>query len=218
MELRDNLKRLREQQGISGKEFANQLDLNYSTYMTYESANPQKARWPNEETLLKIAAALHTSTDDLLGYHVDPYGQAESMLQSIGIDVMHDVDNVRLKVPADIYEYLSHQSKMFLENLVMHATTGQQQSLEVTMSAEMFRDFIDKSMKPAIDESKKTLFNTFMDTFLAKIQWYHYEQELRTAYQKDQPPTPFLGHDPFPTSKAKEKAANPKANGKHKKD
>ncbi|WP_303104215.1 helix-turn-helix domain-containing protein [uncultured Mitsuokella sp.] len=230
MALRDNLKRLREQQGISGKEFANQLDLNYSTYMTYESTNPQKARWPNEETLLKIATALHTSTDDLLGYRVDPYERAESMLQSIGVVVTHDAGNVRLEVPADIYDYLSRQSKMFLENLVMHAMAGQQQSVEIVMPEETFHDCVDKAVEPATDESQKVFFNTFMDTFLARIQWYHYEQELRTAYQKDHPLTPFLGHDPFPTGKepdkadspradqAKEKAADPKANGKHKKD
>lgn len=49
MALRDNLKRLREQQGISGKEFANQLDLNYSTYMTYESTNPQRHVGPTKK-------------------------------------------------------------------------------------------------------------------------------------------------------------------------
>lgn len=230
MALRDNLKRLREKQGISGKEFANQLDLNYSTYMTYESTNPQKARWPNEETLLKIATALHTSTDDLLGYRVDPYERAESMLQSIGVVVTHDAGNVRLEVPADIYDYLSRQSKMFLENLVMHAMAGQQQGIEIAMPEEAFHDFVDKAVEPATDESQKVFFNTFMDTFLARIQWYHYEQELRAAYQKDHSLTPFLGHDPFPTGKetdkadsshadqANKKAANPKANGKHKKD
>lgn len=222
MSLKDNLKRLREQQGLSGKEFASQLDINYSTYMTYESSNPQKARWPNEETLLKIAAALHTSTDELLGYRADSYGRAESMLRSIGIDVTHDTGGVHLSIPADIYACLSRQSQMFLENLAMHAATGQQQSLAVTLPVQTFHDFVDKSMEPAIDESQKVLFNTFVDAFLAKVQWYHYEQTLRTAYQKGQPLTPFLGHDPFKepdkadgthADQAKEKTADPKADG-----
>ena len=150
------------------------------------------------------------------------------MLQSIGIGVTHDTGNVRLNVPADIYEYLSRQSKMFLENLVMHTMAGQQQGVEIVMPDETFHDFVDKAVEPATDESQKVFFNTFMDTFLAKLQWYHYEQELRTAYQKGHPLTPFLGHDPFPTGKkpdkadsphadrAKEKAADPKANGNKK--
>ena len=93
------------------------------------------------------------------------------------------------------------------------------------MPDETFHDFVDKAVEPATDESQKVFFNTFMDTFLARIQWYHYEQELRAAYQKDHPLTPFLRHDPFPTGKepdkadsphadqTKEKAADPKADG-----
>lgn len=69
MALRDNLKRLREQQGMTGKEFAASIGISYTTYMNYENSNPEKARWPSEETLVKIAAALHVSLDDLLGYH-----------------------------------------------------------------------------------------------------------------------------------------------------
>ena len=226
MSLHDNLSQLRLSLGYqSAKDFAIQAGIPYSSYSAYE-----RKAWPSEENLIKIARALHVSLDDLIGYHVDLYERAESMLQSIGVVVTHDAGNVRLKVPADIYEYLSRQSKMFLENLVMHAMAGQQQGVEIVMPEETFHDFVDKAVEPATDESQKVFFNTFMDTFLASIQWYHYEQELRTAYQKDHPLTPFLGHDPFPTGKesdkadsshadqANKKAANPKANGKHKKD
>lgn len=69
MALKDNLKRLREQAGYSnGKEFADVLDIAYPRYMTYE-----RGSWPNEEILIRIAAALHVSVDDLLGYKVDTY-------------------------------------------------------------------------------------------------------------------------------------------------
>lgn len=226
MSLHDNLSQLRISRGYqSAKDFAIQAGIPYSSYSAYE-----RKAWPSEENLIKIARALHVSLDDLIGFQIDRYERAESMLQSIGIGVTHDEGNIRLKVPADIYEYLSRQSKMFLENLVMHAMAGQQQGVEIVMPEEAFHDFVDKAVEPATDESQKVFFNTFMDTFLARIQWYHYEQELRAAYQKDQPLTPFLGHNPFPTDKepdkadsphadqAKEKAADPKANGKHKKD
>lgn len=53
------------------------MGLKYSTYMTYETTNPVKSRWPNEETLVKIAAALHVSVDDLLGYTVPVVGKYE---------------------------------------------------------------------------------------------------------------------------------------------
>ena len=226
MSLHDNLSQLRISRGYqSAKDFAIQAGIPYSSYSAYE-----RKAWPSEENLIKIARALHVSLDDLIGFQIDRYERAESMLQSIGIGVTHDEGNIRLKVPADIYEYLSRQSKMFLENLVMHAMAGQQQGVEIVMPEEAFHDFVDKAVEPATDESQKVFFNTFMDTFLARIQWYHYEQELRAAYQKDHSLTPFLGHDPFPTGKepdkadsshadqANKKAADPKANGKHKKD
>lgn len=75
MALKDNLKRLREQAGYSnGKEFADVLDIAYPRYMTYE-----RGSWPNEEILIRIAAALHVSIDDLLGYKVDTYGHCKAV-------------------------------------------------------------------------------------------------------------------------------------------
>lgn len=73
----ENLRSLRKKQGLNGKEFAQRLGLKYSTYMTYETTNPVKSRWPNEETLVKIAAALHVSVDELLGYTVPIVGEYE---------------------------------------------------------------------------------------------------------------------------------------------
>lgn len=223
MSLHDNLSQLRLSRGYqSAKDFAIQAGIPYSSYSAYE-----RKAWPSEENLIKIARALHVSLDELVGFHVDLYERAESMLRSIGIDVTHDTGGVHLNIPSDIYACLSRQTQMFLENLAMHAATGQQQSLAVTLPVQTFHDFVDKSMETAIDESQKVLFNTFVGDFLAKVQWYHYEQTLRTAYQKGQPLTPFLGHNPFKepdkadgthADQANKKAANPKASGKQKKD
>lgn len=88
MALRDNLKRLREAAGLSGKELAKQISMNYASYMTYENPNKENSRWPNEETLLKIAAALHVSLDDLLGYHPDEYDKAVRLFkESVKCDI-----------------------------------------------------------------------------------------------------------------------------------
>lgn len=79
MALRDNLKQLREQQGMTGKEFAAAVGISYTTYMNYENTKLKKGSWPNEETLIKIATALHVSLDDLLGYHLDEYDKAAAL-------------------------------------------------------------------------------------------------------------------------------------------
>ena len=47
----------------------------YSTYSTYESGKSE----PKATALVKIAAALHVSVDDLLGYHVHDFDKAASL-------------------------------------------------------------------------------------------------------------------------------------------
>ena len=48
---------------MNGKEFAKSLGLKYETYIGYET----KGTEPKQETLIKIAAALGVSIDELLG-------------------------------------------------------------------------------------------------------------------------------------------------------
>ena len=93
MALRDNLKRIREGRHLTGKELANALGIQYGTYMTYEAPTQGKSRWPSEENLLKIAAALHVSVDDLLGYKVDEYENRAASLMSFGFDLVENDDD-----------------------------------------------------------------------------------------------------------------------------
>ena len=67
MSLQDNLRTLRKKAGYTqAKDFAeNVLKMSYSTYMGYET----RGVWPSEETLIKIADALETSVDTLLGHY-----------------------------------------------------------------------------------------------------------------------------------------------------
>ena len=66
--LQDNLKILRKKAGYqSAKEFANSLDIPYTTYMGYEN----KGTWPTQENLFKIANKLGVSIDMLLSYEIN---------------------------------------------------------------------------------------------------------------------------------------------------
>lgn len=69
MSLEDNLRTLRESAGYTNaKDFAqNILHIPYSSYLGYE----MRGVWPSEENLIKIADALHVTTDELLGYRVN---------------------------------------------------------------------------------------------------------------------------------------------------
>jgi len=60
----NNLRFYRKQAGINAKDFAAQLGIKYTTYAGYEN----QGREPKYDVLCKIAAALHVSIDDLIGY------------------------------------------------------------------------------------------------------------------------------------------------------
>ncbi len=63
-----NLKRAREQKGLSQKEVAEGIGVAKSTYSMYESGN----REPNVQTIRKIADVLNVSADELLGLDDEP--------------------------------------------------------------------------------------------------------------------------------------------------
>ena len=76
MQLNERLQQLREKAGFeNAKLFAKAIKMPYSTYSTYESGKSE----PKATALVKIAAALHVSVDDLLGYHVDDFDQAAAL-------------------------------------------------------------------------------------------------------------------------------------------
>ncbi len=80
MSLKENLKKFREQRGyLNGKDFASAIGIPYPRYMTYE-----RGSWPNEEILIRIAALLRLSVDELLGYQVpseDTFSEAKNFLE-----------------------------------------------------------------------------------------------------------------------------------------
>ena len=68
-----NLKRLRENRGFSRQSLADSVGISLSTLGMYE----QGRREPDLQKLVSITAALHVSTDELLGYEVPIVGEYE---------------------------------------------------------------------------------------------------------------------------------------------
>ncbi len=91
MSLMHNLRILRERAGYSNaKDFAKQIDVKYSSYLGYET----KGVWPNEETLVKIADALHVTTDELLGHTVrDSFEYCKNLIESFEFEWMTVEEN-----------------------------------------------------------------------------------------------------------------------------
>lgn len=86
------LKHYRDKQGFSGKAFAEKIGVPYQTYMGYEN----KGTEPKQEILIKIAAALNITTDDLLGVsalQVSPNDDIEPTLSQLQEILQKDTAN-----------------------------------------------------------------------------------------------------------------------------
>ena len=87
MSFQDNLKKYRLAAGYQqAKDFALLIGLKYTTYLAYEG---QEGREPKYEQLCKIAAALHVTTDELLGY------DGESVWRKKYEEVQRQLDAIR---------------------------------------------------------------------------------------------------------------------------
>ena len=82
MGFQENLRQYRDAAGLTAKDFAALIGIKYSTYISYEAAGKE----PKYDTLQKIAAALHVSIDELLGYKPDTLARWQKCLdgQNLG--------------------------------------------------------------------------------------------------------------------------------------
>lgn len=63
MGFNERLRQLREEKGMDREQLAARLDMSYSTIAKYEAGS----RFPDQDTLLKLADIFDVSTDYLLG-------------------------------------------------------------------------------------------------------------------------------------------------------
>lgn len=85
MSFKENLISLRKATCKNAKEFAKLAGIIYTTYVSYE-----KGAWPNEENLVKIAAALNVSIDQLLNYSIDSARREANLAKWAGLDVKEE--------------------------------------------------------------------------------------------------------------------------------
>lgn len=88
----DNIKKLREQKGLSQKELAGLIGVNPAQYGRVENSKVE----PTLKTLLKIASALEVSLDDIVKGKTDPLQEMEVKDKSLA-------DKIRLidQLPED---------------------------------------------------------------------------------------------------------------------
>ena len=140
MNFRENLIHFRKAKYPSARKFAEALGIPYNTYLSYE--NPAKPTEPRYEMLIKIAALLDVTTDELLGYvNVDAaaerfkhYIEATSYFK---VEVLENGDYAivlkSLPVPNDVKTFSKEEFVEVIHTLVGKAleyTSAEQQVLK----------------------------------------------------------------------------------------
>lgn len=151
-----NLRKYREGLGITAKDFAAQIGINYTTYANYEN----QGREPKYAILCKLAAALHVSTDDLLGYTPEQSAQQDKLsywlefANNAGLPVKKHRDHILIDI-ADKKDNpelhcLSCSPKTFIELMEKSAFIANKKLLR-TKSKLTMRYFINNSIKRIYD-------------------------------------------------------------------
>jgi transcriptional regulator with XRE-family HTH domain len=156
MALKDNLKRLREQAGYAqAKDFSKIAGIPYSSYAPYE-----RGSWPNENNLIKIAAALHVSIDELLGYDPTQTDKTEKIIaffRRIGYSVNH---------------------------VIYHIFTEEEKRPGYEIIAKNDYPFLIRSNEDLISLYNKIIFDPFSNEILDK-QRYSTALEILLSYDKE---------------------------------
>lgn len=114
MSFQDNLRMYRERLGVNAKDFANQLEIKYTTYAGYENQGKE----PKYDTLCKIAAALHVSIDDLLGYTApSEHQRLVKLAESWGLVVNEKDGQIIVSLPESGTSQLNKREKERWEEL-----------------------------------------------------------------------------------------------------
>ena len=97
MGFKENLRKYREASGLTAKDFAATIGLNYGTYISYETAGKE----PRYDTLKKIAAALHVSIDTLLDNKPDGLAKWGRYLNNTDISLIDKGEEIEVVIDLD---------------------------------------------------------------------------------------------------------------------
>lgn len=111
MAFRENLVSLRKNVCKNAKEFAQLAGISYTTYVSYE-----KGVWPSEENLVKIAATLNVTIDQLLGHEVDIAKHEANLARRAGLAVQEDNGLYSVSVPPKTYDRIDGFYQLIIDN------------------------------------------------------------------------------------------------------
>ncbi len=219
-----NLRAAREKVGMTRQELADSIGISVSALGQYE----QGRREPDLQKLIALATELCVSVDDLLGYKVNEVQNT--------IDYLHDYGMMIWENDSKHVQIICSSNDFFLPKA---KSSPEWSGLSVSLSEETFLAIIryakDRTKKRRDDILVSECERLFLFAWLKQLT---YVSSGNGEY--DDSSTPFLSSPitkqekkaldelfsritaqykhPDHTDQTKEKAADPKANGKHKKD
>ena len=174
MNFRENLIHFRKAKYPSARKFAQALGIPYNTYLSYE--NPAKPTEPRYEMLIKIAALLDVTTDELLGY-VNVDAAAERFKHYIEATSYFKVEVLKngeyaivlktLPVPNDVKTFSKEEFVEVIHSLVGKAleyTSAEQQVLKNNIDF-IFSYFLDNYLKFDLIAERPHDFNLLVKDF-----------------------------------------------------
>ena len=151
-----NLKKYRLLAGYpSAKSFADALNIQPTTYVNYENGQ----REPKYETLCKIAAALHVSIDDLLGFNgtADPVERGKQLVKMAGFKLAEVSPPGCVTVIMDTPDFIAKKYP---------SLSGGQ---ALAFSNDDFLRWVDSSMAQYEAEKPKLAHKVFYSVFMANL-------------------------------------------------
>ena len=112
MALSDNLTKFRNRLNLSRKEVADKIGVSLSAYTNYEAGN----RSPHVDLLPKLAAALHASIDELLGYSISSVEIQAALARHAGLAVQEDNGLYSVSVPPETYKRIDGFYQLIIDN------------------------------------------------------------------------------------------------------
>lgn len=174
MNFRENLIQFRKAKYPSARKFAQELGIPYNTYLSYE--NPTKPTEPRYEMLVKIAALLDVTTDELLGY-VNVDAAAERFKKYIEkssyfkVEILEDEKYAivlkSLPVPKDVKTFSKEEFVEVIHSLVGKAleyTSAEQQVLRNNIDF-IFSYFLENYLKMDLIRERPHDFNLLVKDF-----------------------------------------------------
>ena len=174
MNFRENLIHFRKAKYPSARKFAQALGIPYNTYLSYE--NPAKPTEPRYEMLIKIAALLDVTTDELLGYvNVDAAAERfKHYIEATSYFKVEILENEKyaivlktLPVPNDVKTFSKEEFVEVIHSLVGKAleyTSAEQQVLKNNIDF-IFSYFLANYLKLDLIAERPHDFNLLVKDF-----------------------------------------------------